>query len=214
MLQDKLGGEKPRSRPQKIVIASNNQGKIREFKGLFAPIGITVSSMAEEGLNLDIVEDGETFEENAHIKAKAVFKACGLPTIADDSGLEIDFLDGAPGVYSARYAGEEATDAEKCEKVLSELAGVERPLRNARFVCAIYFIAAQGEEYSITGTLDGFIGEEPIGENGFGYDPIFMVEEDISAAMLSSKEKNSISHRAKAFEKLEEIIKEIYDINQ
>ncbi len=193
---------------KRLIIASNNAGKIREFKELLSPYGFEVLSMREAGFTDEIVEDGETFEENAHIKARAVFDAIGLPTIADDSGLEIDFLDGAPGVYSARYAGEGASDMERCMKVLSEMHGVAHELREARFVCAIYFIYAEDDEYSVNGEVRGYIGDKPIGENGFGYDPIFMINEDESMATISETEKNEISHRAMAFKKLSEILKE------
>lgn len=193
---------------KRLVIASNNQGKIREFKELLSPFGFDVVSMREAGFTGNIVEDGDTFEENAHIKARAVFDATGIPTIADDSGLEIDFLDGAPGVYSARYAGEDATDKDRCDKVLREMHGVARELRAARFVCTIYFIYAEDEEYSVRGEVNGYIGDEPQGKNGFGYDPIFMVNDDESMADLSDEEKNKISHRANAFKKLSEILKE------
>ena len=198
-------GDNPRS---KLVIASNNAGKLREFRELLSPFGFDVVSMKEAGFSKEIVEDGETFEENAHIKARAVFEATGLPTIADDSGLEIDFLNGAPGVYSARYAGENATDKERCEKVLEEMHGVAKELRDARFVCSIYFIFDDEDEYSVRGEVCGYIGDEPVGENGFGYDPIFMLDDDESMATISSDEKNKISHRAKAFEKLSVILKE------
>ncbi len=198
-------GDTPRS---KLVIASNNAGKLREFRELLSPFGFDVVSMKEAGFSKEIVEDGETFEENAHIKARAVFEATGLPTIADDSGLEIDFLNGAPGVYSARYAGENATDKERCEKVLEEMHGVAKELRDARFVCSIYFIFDDEDEYSVRGEVCGYIGDEPVGENGFGYDPIFMLDDDESMATISSDEKNKISHRAKAFEKLSVILKE------
>ena len=137
-----------------------------------------------------------------------MFEATGLPTIADDSGLVIDFLNGAPGVYSARYAGEGASDEERCAKVLDEMLGVERELRDARFVCTIYFIYAEDEEYSVRGEVCGYIGDEPVGENGFGYDPIFMLNDDESMAMIDDEEKNRISHRAMAFKKLSEILKE------
>ncbi len=193
---------------KRLIIASNNAGKLREFKELLSPYGFDVVSMREAGFNEEIVEDGDTFEENAHIKARAVFEATGEPTIADDSGLEIDFLDGAPGVYSARYAGENATDKERCEKVLSEMHGVARELRDARFVCTIYFIYAEDDEYSVRGEVNGYIGDEPQGKNGFGYDPIFMVNDDESMAELDEEEKNRISHRAMAFQKLSEILKE------
>lgn len=194
---------------KKIIIASNNNGKIREFKALLAPFGYDVLSMAEAGFTEEIIEDGETFEENAHIKARTIFEKCNLPTIADDSGLEIDFLDGAPGVYSARYAGEGASDKERCEKVLEEMHGVGRELRNARFVCSIYFIVDEDTEYCLSGTADGFIGDEMIGENGFGYDSIFMIDDEESFATISDEDKNQISHRAKAFAQLEDILKKL-----
>ena len=193
---------------KRLIIASNNAGKLREFKELLSPYGFEVVSMREAGFDDEIIEDGETFEENAHIKARAVYEATGEPTIADDSGLEIDFLDGAPGVYSARYAGEGASDDDRCARVLSEMHGVARELRDARFVCTIYFIYAEDDEYSVRGEVCGYIGDEPLGENGFGYDPIFMLNDDESMATISEEEKNRISHRAVAFEKLSEILKE------
>lgn len=193
---------------KRLVIATNNMGKLREFKELLSPYGFEAISMHEAGFTDEIVEDGETFEENAHIKARAVFEATGIPTIADDSGLEIDFLDGAPGVYSARYAGEGATDKDRCGKVLREMHGVARELRDARFVCSIYFIYAQDDEYSVSGEIRGYIGDKPKGKNGFGYDPIFMIDEDESMATIGEEEKNKISHRAMAFRKLSEILKE------
>ncbi len=200
--------EHPRSR---LIIASNNQGKLREFKELLEPFGFEVVSMREAGFTDEIVEDGDTFEENAHIKAKAVFEKLGVPVIADDSGLEIDFLNGAPGVYSARYAGENASDKERCAKVLEEMHGVARELREARFVCTIYFIYDEDEEYSVRGEVEGYIGDKPLGKNGFGYDPIFMLNEDESMATISAEEKNKISHRAEAFRKLVDILKEKFD---
>lgn len=193
---------------KRLVIASDNAGKIREFRALLEPYGFDVISMREAGFSGEIIEDGDTFAENAHIKARAVFEATGLPTIADDSGLVIDFLNGAPGVYSARYAGEGASDEERCAKVLDEMLGVERELRDARFVCTIYFIYAEDEEYSVRGEVCGYIGDEPVGENGFGYDPIFMLNDDESMATIGDEEKNEISHRAMAFNKLSEILKE------
>lgn len=193
---------------KRLIIASNNTGKLREFKELLSPYGFDVISMREAGFNGEIVEDGDTFEENAHIKARAVFDATGIPTIADDSGLEIDFLNGAPGVYSARYAGEGATDEDRLNKVLDEMHGVEKELRDARFVCSIYFIYAEDDEYSVRGEVNGYIGDKPQGKNGFGYDPIFMVNDDESMADISEEEKNKISHRAAAFQKLAVILKE------
>ncbi len=207
----KSADDKPCAEPpaaQRIIIASNNKGKIKEFEKLLQPFGFEVLSMRDAGFTDEIIEDGDTFEENAHIKARAVFEATGLPVIADDSGLEIDFLDGAPGIYSARYAGENATDKERCEKVLEEMHGVARPLRDARFVCSIYFILNDDDEYSVNGEVCGYIGDEMVGKNGFGYDPIFMLDDDESMATISEERKNQISHRAMAFEKLAEILKE------
>ena len=207
----KSGEEKPAANlpvRSRIIIASNNAGKLREFRKMLEPFGFEVVSMREAGYTDEIVEDGETFEENAHIKARAIFEATHTPTIADDSGLEIDFLNGAPGVYSARYAGEGASDKDRCEKVLEEMHGVARPLRDARFVCSIYFIYDEDDEYSVNGSVEGYIGDEMVGKNGFGYDPIFMLNDDESMATIDEDEKNRISHRAKAFEKLAEILKE------
>ncbi len=188
----------------KVIIASNNEGKIREFKAMLTPLGYEPISMKEAGISAEIAEDGETFSENAHIKAKAIYDMVKMPVIADDSGLCIEFLGGAPGVYSARYAGEHASNEERIAKVLDEMHGVDKPLRAAKFVCALYFIKDDEHEICVTGECEGFIGEEPIGENGFGYDPIFMLDDDTSMAMLSEQEKNDISHRAKALRKLAE----------
>lgn len=191
----------------KIIIATNNQGKVREFKQMLEPLGYEPVSLKDEGIVIDVEEDGETFAENAHIKAQAVYDLCHCPVLADDSGLEIDFLNGAPGIYSARYAGEDATDKDRCDKILSELEGVDIPLRTARFACALYCIIDDETEYSVLGTFNGFIGTEPMGDNGFGYDPIFMVDENTSVAMLTDDEKNKISHRAEAMRKLAEALK-------
>ena len=138
---------------------------------MLTPLGYEPVSMREAGINIDIAEDGTTFSENAHIKAKTIYDMTHTPVLADDSGLSIEFLGGAPGIYSARYAGENATNEDRINKVLGELKGVDKPLRNA-------------------------------GENGFGYDPIFMIDDDTSMACLTDEEKNRISHRAKALEKL------------
>ena len=196
----------------KVIIATKNAGKVKEFKEILEPYGFEPVSMTEAGFDEEIIEDGETFAENAHIKARAIYKKCYLPVIADDSGLEVEFLNGAPGIYSARYCGDHATDKERCDRILEEMQGVDKPLRNARFVCAIYFILNDQEEFCVSGTLEGFIGEEAMGENGFGYDPIFMVDENKSVAMLSNDEKNQISHRGKALKKLiKELEKKNYD---
>ncbi|MBO6229193.1 MAG: XTP/dITP diphosphatase [Ruminiclostridium sp.] len=192
----------------KLVIATNNQGKVREIKEMLEPLGYEPVSLRDAGIDIEVVEDGETFAENAHKKAAAVYEICHCPVIADDSGLEVDFLGGAPGIYSARYAGENATDEQRINKILSELEGVDMSMRTARFVCSIYCILDDETEYSVRGTLEGHIGTEPLGSNGFGYDPIFMVDEETSVAMLSAEEKNRISHRASAIKQLTDILSE------
>lgn len=190
----------------KLVVATNNQGKVKELKKLLEPLGFEPVSLKDEGIEIEVVEDGETFAENARLKAEAVYDIVHCPVIADDSGLEIDFLDGAPGIYSARYAGENATDKERMEKVLSELEGTDESLRTARFVCALYCILDDETEYSVIGTCDGVIGTEPVGENGFGYDPIFVLPDGRTMAELDASEKNEISHRANALRRLAEVL--------
>ncbi|MCR4780938.1 MAG: XTP/dITP diphosphatase [Ruminiclostridium sp.] len=190
----------------KLIIATNNQGKVREIKQMLEPLGYEPVSLKDAGIETEVVEDGDTFEENAHLKAKAVYDICHCPVLADDSGLEVDFLDGAPGIYSARYAGENATDEQRIRKILDELDGVDRSMRTARFVCAMYCILDDDTEYSVRGIMEGFIGEEPMGGNGFGYDPIFMVDDDTSVAMLPAEEKNRISHRASALKQITDIL--------
>lgn len=189
----------------KIILASNNKHKLEEIRKITAPLGYEVISQSEAGCNFDVEETGTTFEENAVLKAKAVYEKMKMPVISDDSGLEVDYLNGAPGVYSHRYAGENATDADRCSKLLSELSGVEKEKRTARFVCVICFIDENGTETVIRGTCEGYIGTEPRGENGFGYDPIFMYG-DRSFAEISAEEKNSVSHRADALRKFSETI--------
>lgn len=192
----------------KLVVATNNQGKVRELKKLLEPLGFEPVSLKDEGIEIEVIEDGETFAENARIKAEAIHEIVKCPVIADDSGLEIDFLGGAPGIYSARYAGENATDAERMEKVLAELGGADESLRTARFVCALYCILDDEMQYSVLGTCDGMIGNEPVGENGFGYDPIFVLPDGRTMAQLDESEKNEISHRANALRRLAQVLKE------
>ena len=184
----------------KVILASNNKHKLDEIKKILTPLGYDVVSQAEAGVDIDVEETGTTFEENAALKAQAVYDLTGNAVISDDSGLEVDYLNGAPGVYSHRYAGENATDADRCAKLLSELNGVETEKRTARFVCVLCFIDDKGEKLVIRGTVEGIIGTEPKGENGFGYDPVFMYG-DRSFAELSSEEKNTVSHRADALKK-------------
>ncbi len=190
----------------KIILASNNKNKILEFKQILSPLGYDVISQSEAGVNIEVEENGTTFEENSMIKAKAVYDIAKMAVIADDSGLEVDYLDKAPGVYSHRYAGENATDKDRCRKILSELEGVSDDKRTARFVCVISYIDNNGNASVLKGECEGIIGREMKGDNGFGYDPIFMIE-DRSFAEISADEKNSISHRANALKKLTEKLK-------
>ncbi|NLK70293.1 MAG: XTP/dITP diphosphatase [Clostridiales bacterium] len=191
----------------KIVLASNNNHKLREISEILEPLGFTVISQLQAGISLEVDEIGTTFEENAALKARAIYQIYKTAVIADDSGLEVDYLNKAPGVYSSRYAGENATDKEKCEKLLSELEGVPMEKRTARFVSVICYIDKDGKEHIVRGECEGYIGFEPRGENGFGYDPIFMYG-DKSFAEISAEEKNSVSHRANAMRKFVKLIGE------
>ncbi len=190
----------------KVILASNNKHKLEEIKKILTPLGYELISQSEAGISIDVEETGTTFEENAALKARAIYEMSGEPVISDDSGLEVDFLDGAPGVFSHRYAGENATDADRCNKLLKELEGVSKDKRTARFVCVICYIDKEGKESLIRGTCEGSIGYESLGENGFGYDPVFMYG-DKSFAQLTPDEKNSVSHRADALRKFAEILK-------
>lgn len=198
----------------KIILASNNKNKIFELKQILSPLGYEIISQSEAGVNIEVEENGTTFEENSMIKAKAVYEISKMSVIADDSGLEVDYLGKAPGVYSHRYAGENATDKDRCEKILNELNGISDEKRTARFVCVISYIDSNGNASVLRGECEGVIGREMKGDNGFGYDPIFMIG-DKSFAEISSEEKNKISHRANALKKLTEKLKgEKYDNNK
>jgi XTP/dITP diphosphohydrolase len=187
----------------KLLIATNNPGKLREYEELLAAeeLGLEISHPALECIDLDVVESGETFEENAALKARAYASASGMPTLADDSGLEVDALGGAPGVRSARYAGPGASDADRYRKLLSTLEGVPPPDRSARFRCVVALALPDGRLETAAGRCEGHIGYEPRGEHGFGYDPVFVVEGSGGRTMaeLPPEVKNRISHRARAF---------------
>ena len=159
-----------------VIIASTNQGKLKEFKELMKGLSVEVKSLKDFPEIGDIEENGASFAENAYIKAKAVFDATGCLSIADDSGLEVDALDGAPGIYSARYAGEEKNDTANNEKLLSEMNVVSDENRGAQFHCAIVAIDQNGTRYDAEGIVRGHILRAPQGENGFGYDPLFYIE--------------------------------------
>ena len=191
----------------KIVFATGNQGKMREIKAIMADMDVEVVSMKEAGICVDIEEDGATFEENALIKARAIAKETDAIVLADDSGLEIDFLDKAPGVLSARYMGEDTPYEVKNAHILDLLKDVPGSERSARFVCSIAAVFPDGREFTTYATIEGEIGHKIAGENGFGYDPIFFVPEfGKTTAELSAEEKNEISHRGKALSMMKEIL--------
>lgn len=193
----------------KIIFATGNKNKMIEIKEILKDLGAEILSMKDAGISLDIVEDGKTFEENARIKAVEVAKVCDAIVLADDSGLEIDYLNKEPGVYSARYMGEDTSYDIKNQSLIDRLEGVPKELRTARFVCAICAIVPGHEPVTVRGTIEGYIGWEPAGENGFGYDPIFYVPDlDCSTAQLSMEEKNARSHRGNALRAIKEVLKE------
>lgn len=182
---------------RQLTVASKNQGKLKEFKRILEPLGFAVQSMAEAGITEDIIEDGKTFADNAVIKAMAIHRLTGGYAIADDSGLCIDALDGAPGVYSARFLGEDTPYTIKNAKVIEMLKDISPKNRTARFVSAIAYVTEDGECQVYEGVCEGYIGYEARGERGFGYDPIFMVG-DQSYSELTDAQKDRISHRGKA----------------
>ena len=193
-----------------MVLATGNKGKLAEFQRLLEGLDIQVHSMKEYPEIGEIVEDGDSFAANALIKARAVCKATGKPAMADDSGLMVDALDGAPGIFSARFAGEQRSDADNNEKVLQLLEDVADANRTARFFCAIAIVLPNGDEYTVEGTCEGVILRALQGEGGFGYDPLFYVPDmGKTFAELSMEEKNRISHRGHANRKAVEIIRAI-----
>lgn len=183
----------------KIIFATGNEGKMKEIRLLLEDLGLEVLSLKDAGIDMEIQEDGKTFEENAVIKAKAVMKETGALVLADDSGLEIDYLNGEPGVYSARYLGEDTSYHIKNQNLIDRLKGVPEEKRTARFVCVIAAALPDGRILTARGTIEGIIGYEERGEGGFGYDPIFWLPEyGCSTAELSMEKKNELSHRGKA----------------
>lgn len=196
----------------KIIFATGNAGKMKEIRMIMADLDIEVQSMKEAEIQAEIVEDGETFEENAKIKAQAIaqeLRARGEQAVvlADDSGLEIDYLNKEPGVYSARYMGEDTSYTVKNANLIQRLAGVPDEKRTARFVCVIAAVFPDGRVFQTRATIEGRIGYEEKGENGFGYDPIFYLPEyGMYSAELAPEEKNRISHRGKALEEMKKIL--------
>lgn len=183
----------------KIIFATGNEGKMKEIRLLLEDLGVRILSLKEAGIHLEIQENGKTFEENAVIKARTVMKETGALVLADDSGLEIDYLNGEPGVYSARYLGEDTSYHIKNQNLIDRLRGVPEEKRTARFVCVIAAVFPDGRILTTRGTIEGIIGYEERGEGGFGYDPIFWLPEyGCSTAELSMEKKNELSHRGKA----------------
>lgn len=193
---------------RKIVFATGNQDKMKEIRMILADLDYEIVSMKEAGIVIDIEENGTTFEENAVIKAKAVAEYTDAIVLADDSGLEIDYLNKEPGIYSARYMGEDTSYEIKNQNLLDRLAGVPKEERTARFVCAIAAVLPDKELIVKRETIEGYIGYEPAGENGFGYDPIFYVDEyNCSTAQLPPDKKNELSHRGKALRAIKEALR-------
>lgn len=192
----------------KVIVASNNKHKIEELKIKLAHLNIEVVSQSEAGYNIEAEETGTTFEENSLIKAKAIYDLAHAPVIADDGGLEVDYLDGKPGVYSARFCGEDATDKDRNTKIMELMEGVEDSKRTAKFRCIITYIDENAEVHQFEGICNGKISTEPMGEDGFGYDPIFMVGNK-SFAQMSKDDKNEISHRGRAVDKWVEYLNSI-----
>lgn len=195
---------------KRIIAASSNAHKIKEIQAIMGKFGMEVVSRKDAGIpDFEIEEDGETFEENSYKKAYEIMKVCGEITIADDSGLMVDYLGGAPGVYSARFAGEECDDNKNNEKLIKLLNGLSAEDRKAKFVSVITLVYPGGETLVARGECPGRIIEAPTGENGFGYDPLFVPDGyEKTFAQLSEEEKNEISHRAKALEVLEGLLLE------
>lgn len=190
---------------KKLIFATGNENKMKEIREILADLPVEILSMKEAGISMDIVEDGKTFEENALIKARAVCKAANALVLADDSGLEIDYLNKEPGIYSARYMGEDVSYHIKNKSLIDRLEGVPDEKRTARFVCVIAAVFPDGRELTAPGTIEGIIGYEEKGENGFGYDPIFYLpERGCTTAELPPEEKNSVSHRGNALRLMRE----------
>ncbi len=193
---------------RKVIFATGNANKMREIREILGEEDFEILSMKEAGIDIDIVEDGATFEENSLIKSRAIAAvAKDAIVLADDSGLEIDALNKEPGIYSARYMGEDTSYDIKNANLIERLDGVEKQDRSARFVCAVSAVFPDGEDAVVRGTIEGYIGWEPMGTNGFGYDPIFYLwEKDVSTASLSPEDKNAISHRGQALRMIKEVI--------
>lgn len=199
----------------RIVFATGNAGKVKEIQMIMADTGMEIISMKEAGITIDIQEDGNTYEENAMIKARAVAQYTDAIVMADDSGLEIDYLDKEPGIYSARYMGEDTPYSVKNANLIERLNGVGDEERTARFVCAIAAVLPDGTELTTRATIEGRIDYEEKGRHGFGYDPIFYVPQfGKTTAELTEEEKNQVSHRGKALQLMKEEMRKYESINR
>ena len=191
----------------KVIFATGNENKLREIRQITADMDIEIVSMKDAGVYVDVEETGTTFEENAYLKASAIAKKSGLPTLADDSGLEIDYLGKEPGIYSSRYMGEDTPYPVKNAELLRRMEDVSDEKRTARFVCAICYVRPDGSSETVKATMEGRVAYEIAGENGFGYDPIFFLpERGCTSAELSPEAKNEISHRGKALRMMRDIL--------
>lgn len=194
---------------ERIIFATGNEGKLKEIRVILKDLPVEVVSMKEAGIHIDIEENGTSFEENAIIKAEAIRDVSGCLVLADDSGLEVDYMDKAPGIYSARFLGEDTSYDVKNNYILDKLNGVPDALRTARFVCVVAAAFPDGGTITRRATIEGIIGHEIAGDQGFGYDPIFYVPEyQCTTAQLDMAQKNEISHRGKALRAIADVIKE------
>ena len=199
-------------KPERIVFATGNQNKVKEIREIMKGFDIPVVSMKEAGLSIDVIEDGKTFEENALIKAKALWEKCGGLVLSDDSGLEVDALNKEPGIYSARYLGYDTSYHEKNGDLIRRLQGVPDEKRTARFVCAVAAVFPDGSEKVVRGVMEGRIGYEEKGQNGFGYDPIFLLPKyGKTTAELPQEVKNNEGHRGKALRMMKEEIEKVIE---
>lgn len=190
-----------------VVIATRNSGKLREVRAILAPLGLKILSLGDFPGIPEIIEDGQTFEENAVKKALSVARQTGRVAIADDSGLAVDALEGRPGVFSSRYTGENATDPDRYRKLLNEMVGVPEGQREAAFICAVAVASPDGKVKVVEGRYPGEIAPSPKGSHGFGYDPVFLIPElNKTMAEIEPEVKNRISHRARALEKLKQVL--------
>ena len=200
---------------RRIIFATGNEGKMKEIRLILEDLGLEILSMKEAGIQAEIREDGSSFEENAVIKARAVMELSGSIVLADDSGLEVDYLNKEPGIYSARYLGEDTSYHVKNRSLIDRLEGVPDEKRTARFVCAIAAALPDGRVLTTRRTMEGIIGYEERGEGGFGYDPIFYLPEyGCSTAELSREKKNELSHRGKALRAMKEMLREALELRE